>query len=1457
MALPIFFTTIEDTLDTNGMPIVKLSTANRSSFGGNVFESYILPENSGGTVSAALNAGISSNIYETKMDISAGMALLFNANGQFVTPIFGQAITSVDQPFNYIGTALTSTQAVSDNWNQSFPSVMPSAREACAMAYFGPLQSVVMFGGVNNGSYMSDTWAWNGVTWTQILPTTSPSARSNCSMVFDSSRNVLVLFGGLNYLGDVQGDTWEYNGVNWNLITPSSHHPDGRIDYGLTFDSNINKTVLFGGTNTAVLYNDTWEWNGTDWDSITTSIQPSARSGLAIAFDSGRQVSVLFGGISSPTSATLTSNVGLSDMTINVISTSGFPTFGLIVIQLEHISYSGITSTSFLGCVRGVDDTLVATHLSSDPVLSYVVYNDVWEYDGYWSQVHLTGALPSPRSQARIAFDSTEKVIQLFGGISSPVSNAGDVSDTWNYDGNKWTQISIFGPSARESFGLAYDPSIDKSVLFGGANTALLNANGETWQFGSLLRSVEVQVGGDALVYYDAYYGPLPVINDFLGPSGVDGAVTPIYDGYSPVFGIAVEAPIAYETNLSSGINNSVTTIPVDDTSAFPVSGVITIDAEQISYTGISSTTFTGCVRGVNSTTPTTHSSGALVYSPIQLILNDGSLVGLIKMRTRPFYGFISPASPSITDFTPSAGIVGSTITLNGSVFIGTTEVTIDGYDINATFDIISNNKITFIVPADAQQGTIKVTNAQGNSISIDLFTTLPIIGSITGGTFAVGASITLIGHTFTYATSLTFNGINQPAFTVVNDTEITTTIPVGATSGNVILTITYPSTETFQAIYSNFDIYAPPVISVVSPSQGPIGNLAFTTLTSAINNSIVTIPVLSTNGFLSSGTIIIDNEEIAYAGITSSTFTGCVRGANATVAASHLINAAVLALTINPTGYVSISGSGFLVPGSQLDGYGNVEFVDVATETQILTAKRNVFNDSLISVVVPSPGMVQASKAYYVRMITYGGTITSSQTFTIIPAPKFLQAATTTLSSGINASVVTIPAVTTSFEAASNFFIDNEQISYTGTTGTTFTGCVRGINGTTAAAHSMSASIATKTFISQSNNTNGITGQIVRIFGDFGFTGASSVLFNGVASPSISKVNDGYITAVIPVISALINPTGDDFTGPISVTSIGGTKSTMDVPTTAPVNFTVLQAPTISSIFNANALVVNPQAGATGDTIVITGTNLTGVSNVIFSADGYATFTVVNSTTINATVPSSTSGISFSPGPITITKGPIAPFTFVVSSVQNFAYYPPPTDLTVASPSTPLAGFNGGYGTQVVLDGYNFVEGSILTIQFGAAFGIITSQSPTTLTATIPSGGTSGLTLTTSGGVATINSLYFVVLQPTTISSFYTNSIIGGRHNVGVISGWVDVYGSNFLASPNMSVSIISPAQGNASVSVSYTFFTSTHIQFAASTLGAFIGNTCIIQITTPYRLTSSTNTAYVASVYGLSVVS
>jgi len=68
-----------------------------------------------------------------------------------------------------------------------------------------------------------------------------------------------------------------------------------------------------------------------------------------------------------------------------------------------------------------------------------------------------------------------------------------------------------------------------------------------------------------------------------------------------------------YSTTLTGNITNVQTTIPVVSTTGFSNAGSLIIEAELITYTGITATSFTGCTRGAAGSPNKAHNSGEAV----------------------------------------------------------------------------------------------------------------------------------------------------------------------------------------------------------------------------------------------------------------------------------------------------------------------------------------------------------------------------------------------------------------------------------------------------------------------------------------------------------------------------------------------------------------------------------------------------------------------------------------------------------------------------------------------------------------------------------------------------------------------------------------------------------------------------------------------------------------------------
>jgi hypothetical protein len=188
-------------------------------------------------------------------------------------------------------------------WTRITPAgTVPLSRGSHAMAYDAARQRTVLFGGyvgmVFSGNPVADTWEWDGnkKTWTQIKPTTTtlPLARWKHALAYDSARNRTVLIGGADASSKPLADTWEWDGQNkiWTQIKPTTS-PPARSSHALAYDSARKRTVLFGGWSGSTSLTDTWEWDGQSWTQIQTTTAPSSPG--VMAYDSVRQRTVLWG----------------------------------------------------------------------------------------------------------------------------------------------------------------------------------------------------------------------------------------------------------------------------------------------------------------------------------------------------------------------------------------------------------------------------------------------------------------------------------------------------------------------------------------------------------------------------------------------------------------------------------------------------------------------------------------------------------------------------------------------------------------------------------------------------------------------------------------------------------------------------------------------------------------------------------------------------------------------------------------------------------------------------------------------------------------------------------------------------------------------------------------------------------------------------------------------------------
>jgi Galactose oxidase, central domain len=138
------------------------------------------------------------------------------------------------------------------------------------------------------------------------------------------------------------------------------------------------------------------------------------------------------------------------------------------------------------------DSARSRTILFGGDSLAGAFLNDTWEWNGqYWTQIADIG--PDPRRDHAMCFDSVRNVVLLFGGTSEQAP----FGDTWSWNGQDWTQLDDTGPSGRAGHAMVFDSARGRAVLFGGETaTGLVN---ETWEW-----------DGEAWTQQEDIIGPSP-----------------------------------------------------------------------------------------------------------------------------------------------------------------------------------------------------------------------------------------------------------------------------------------------------------------------------------------------------------------------------------------------------------------------------------------------------------------------------------------------------------------------------------------------------------------------------------------------------------------------------------------------------------------------------------------------------------------------------------------------------------------------------------------------------------------------------------------------------------------------------------------------------------------------------------------------------------------------------------
>jgi uncharacterized repeat protein (TIGR03803 family) len=279
--------------------------------------------------------------------------------------------------------------------------------------------------------------------------------------------------------------------------------------------------------------------------------------------------------------------------------------------------------------------------------------------------------------------------------------------------------------------------------------------------------AAEVIQGGDGDFYGTAYYqgsygqgvifkltpqGSLTVLHNFPDPNYPN-------DGLSPIVGLvqATDGSFYGATN-SGGIENS---------------GVIFRITQSGTYSILYN--FDDTHGGGPASTPIQHTNGK-IYGTAE----GGDFFGVVYVLDLGLAPFVSLISTS--------GKVGVPIEILGQGFTGTTAVSFNGTP--ATFKVRSDTYLTAMVPSGATTGSVTVATPTGTLTSNHEFRVHPVILIVTPASALAGTPVVITGTSFTQTTKVTFGGGNAAAtFTVDSDSQVTATVPAGASTGYIVLT--------------------------------------------------------------------------------------------------------------------------------------------------------------------------------------------------------------------------------------------------------------------------------------------------------------------------------------------------------------------------------------------------------------------------------------------------------------------------------------------------------------------------------------------------------------------------------------------------------------------------------------------------------------------------------------------
>lgn len=659
---------------------------------------------------------------------------------------------------------------------------------------------------------------------------------------------------------------------------------------------------------------------------------------------------------------------------------------------------------------------------------------------------------------------------------------------------------------------------------------------------------------------------------------------------------------------------------------------------------------------------------------------------------------------PQITSISPSNGIIGTQVTINGTGFQsakGNGGVIFNNINVPS---IISwtDTQIVAAVPAGATTGPVKVNANNGNPSNNDNVFTLPnpIVRGLSPSTGSLGTQVQINGVGFGAtqgSNTIRFYPNVSPTILSWSDTQIVVTLPATVTTG--------PVQVTTSGVASNNNIYftvPTPKITSVSPASGIVGTQV------TINGSGFQ-PTRGATGLYEvdfntyPATIVSWSDTQIVATVASGTTTGPIRiyvnGVLSNQDVSFAMPNPIVTGVVPSTGtlgtQIQINGSGF----GATQGSSTAKFYNSSSANIAVTS----WSDTQITGTVPSTALTGPIQ------VTVGGVAGNANVYFTLTPPQI-----TSISPTLGGAGRSVTVTGTGFLATQDSGYNRGTLNFTNggsaaiaswsdtqVVATVPSGSITGpvrVNVSLQDSNLVNYTVPTNV-VSSVSPTSGPIGIQVTVAGSgFGATqGASTLKFNGQLSSSITSWNNTQIVASVPATAT---------TGPVEVTL-------NNIPSNITVTYTV-PPPYISSF--------SPNEGLSGTQVTINGTGFQATqrdSTVTFNgvAAGIVSW---SNTQIVASVPSTAAT-----GPLFVNVNAIP------SNLGNTFEVPHPVIASAAPGEAPPDGFititGSGFGSNdwISPDGNSVVY--IATLKFNGFTLNKVSWSDTSITARLPSNVTLG----------------------------------------------------------------------------------------------------------------------------------